>query len=193
MSYVNGKVIKNFRERQKLTQKQLGELLCVSDKTISKWESGRGLPDISLLPELASALHVSMPELFAGEQIVNRNRSANMKKVSFYVCPICGNIIQAAGEGVYSCCGVLLPLLEAEEADQGHEIRTELVENEYYVTVQHPMCKEHYLSFMAYVTLDCVQMVKLYPEQEARARFVRRGSGMLYLYCNRHGLYSKKM
>lgn len=90
--------------------------------------------------------------------------------------------------GMYSCCGVSLPVLEAEEEDEEHSIKVELIENEYYVTMEHPMSKEHYISFIAYAASDMVQMVKLYPEQEIQARFLRKGHGNIYVYCNRHGL-----
>lgn len=188
MSYVTGRVIKELREKRGITQKELSEILCISDKTVSKWETERGLPDISMLSELAFALQVSVPELLAGEQITNQNQSANMKKVSFYVCPVCGNIIWAVGEGMYSCCGIQLPALETEENDKAHEIQVQLIENEYYVTVEHSMTREHYISFIAYVTSDAVQLVKMYPQQDAQARFLRKGHGSLYIYCNRHGL-----
>ncbi len=48
-SYVTGTVIKQLREKQNLTQAMLADMICVSDKTVSKWETGKGLPDISLL------------------------------------------------------------------------------------------------------------------------------------------------
>lgn len=188
MNYVTGKTIKDLREKRGFTQKELAEHLCVSDKTISKWETGRGLPDIGILSNLAEALRISVPELLVGEWITNINRSANMKKVSFYVCPLCGNVIQAIGQGAYSCCGIQLPVLEAEEKDTEHEIQVQKIDNELYVTLEHAMTKEHYISFIAFAAMDTVQLVKLYPEQNAQARFLQRGHGILYAYCNRHGL-----
>ena len=124
-SYVTGPVIKALREKKNYTQKQLADRLAVSDKTISKWETGRGLPDLSLLEPLASALGVSVAELLSGEQITNQNRSANPLRGKFYVCPVCGNVIHAMGEGAFHCCGVALPPLEAEECDGDHEIKVE--------------------------------------------------------------------
>ena len=58
------------------------------------------------------------------------------------------------GDGAYSCCGVSLPPLEAEPEDDEHRIAIESVENEHFLTVSHPMTKEHYLSFIAWVTGD---------------------------------------
>jgi len=193
MNYVTGTTIKELREKQNLTQKQLADKLAVSDKTISKWETGKGLPDIGIITELALALGISLAELLAGEYAVNRNRAANMARLSFYVCPLCGNVIQAVGNGSYSCCGILLPELETEDADAMHTIRVGTVDHEYYVSLGHEMTKDHYISFFAYVTADGVQLIKLYPEQNAEARFTRRGHGYVYAYCNRHGLYKVRI
>ena len=193
MNYVTGNTIKELREKHKLTQKQLADQLAVSDKTVSKWETGKGLPDIGIITDLAQALGISLAELLTGEYAVNQNRSANMARLSFYVCPLCGNIIQAVGSGSYSCCGILLPELEVEEADERHEIQVETVDQEYYVSLDHEMTKEHYISFFAYVTADRVQLAKLYPEQSAAAGFTRQGHGFIYAYCNRHGLYKVRI
>lgn len=192
-SYVTGNTIKTLREKKGLTQKQLADMLIVSDKTVSKWETGKGLPDISLIEGLAKALGVSLAELLSGECVINRNRSANMLRTKFYVCPICGNVIHSIGEGVFSCCGVTLPVQEAEESDEEHAIHVEKIENEYYVTMDHPMTKTHFISFFAYITWDRVQMVKLYPEQDAQARFPMSGRGVIYAYCNQHGLFKTKI
>ena len=191
MNYVTGTMVRILREKNNMTQRQLAEKLNVSDKTISKWETDRGLPDISILADLAAALNISVAELLAGECVENENRSSNMKKTSFYVCPICGNIICTVGKGAFSCCGILLPPLEAEAGGSAgeHEISVEMVDNEDYVSLNHYMEKTHFISFFAYVTAGTVQMVKLYPEQNAEARFARRGHGYIYACCNRHGLY----
>jgi len=191
--YVTGNTIKTLREKKGLTQKQLADILIVSDKTVSKWETGKGLPDISLIESLAKALGVSLAELLSGECVINRNRSANMQRTKFYVCPICGNVIHSIGEGVFSCCGITLPVQDAEETDEEHTIRVEKVENEYYVTMDHPMTKTHFISFFAYITWDRVQMVKLYPEQDAQVRFPMSGRGVIYSYCNQHGLFKTKI
>lgn len=191
MSYVTGSMIKELREKKQYTQKQLAEKLCVSDKTISKWETNKGLPDAGIIEELAATLGVSLAELFAGECRENKNRSGNMKKISFYVCPLCGNVIQAIGNGSFSCCGIVLPELEVEEESAEHIIQVEEIDNEYYVSINHEMSKTHYISFLAYVTADYAQMIKLYPEQNGAGRFTKRGHGFLYAYCNRDGLFKK--
>ena len=118
--------------------------------------------------------------------------NSNLLLSKFYVCPVCGNIIHTTGEAVISCCGIALPPLEAEEADGEHSINIENVEDEKFITVNHEMTKKHFISFMAYVTTDRVQFVKLYPEGNAETRLQLRGMGYLYYYCNRHGLFKRK-
>lgn len=184
-----GTMIQRLREQQNLTQKALAEHLTVSDKTISKWETGRGLPDMALFQPLAEALQVSVSELFSGVQIVNQNRSRNLKKMGFYVCPICGNVLYSMGEGVFSCCGISLPKLQAEPATNTHTRTIQQVEYDYVVSMEHPMEKTHFLSFFAYVTSDRISFVKCYPEQNPMVRFPMMGHGTIYSYCNRHGLF----
>lgn len=191
--YVTGSTIKRLREQKGLTQTKLAEQLDVSSKAISKWETAKGFPDISLIEPLAAALGVSVMELISGDTVVNQNKSANMLRSKFYVCPICGNVIHTTGETVVSCCGVTLPALEAEEPDPEHQITFEAVEDEYFITVHHPMTKSHYISFLAYVTADRFEMVKLYPEGNAECRMRLPRHGVLYLYCNRHGLMKQRM
>ena len=192
-TYVTGATIKTLREAKKLTQSQLAEQLGVSDKAVSKWETGKGLPDISLLQPLAAALGVSLIELMNGEPIVNRNVSGNLMRSKFYVCPVCGNVLHATGDALISCCGITLPPFEAEEPDSEHQLTMEKVEDEQFLTVHHPMTKQHYVSFMAFVTSDRLQLVKLYPEGEAQTRLQLRGHGFVYFYCNKHGLFKQKI
>ena len=192
-TYVTGTTIKTLRESRGFTQCALADRIGVSSKTISKWETGKGLPDISLLQPLAQALGVSVIELMNGEHVTNRNLSANMLRTKFHVCPICGNVLHSMGDAVISCCGVTLPALEAEEPDDLHTVTIENVEDEHFITVHHPMTKEHFISFIAHLTSDRLQMVKLYPEGNAETRLQLRGRGYLYFYCNRHGMYRKKI
>ena len=192
-TYVTGNTIRQLREQRKLTQAELGERIGVSSKTVSKWETAKGLPDISLLQPLAEALGISVLELMNGEQIVNQNVSANMLRCKFYVCPVCGNVIYCMGNTLISCCGITLPSLEAEEAEEDHAITIEQVEDEHFITVSHPMTKAHFISFVAFVTSDRIRMVKFYPEGNAETRLQLRGRGYLYYYCNRHGLFRRKL
>ena len=192
-TYITGATIKNLREKKGITQAQLADLLGVSGKAVSKWETAKGFPDITLIEPLAKALSVSVMELLSGDMVVNMNISANILRSKLYVCPICGNIMSAVGNAVISCCGITLPPLEAEETDENHQITVENVEDEHFITVRHPMTKAHFVSFVAYVTSDRVQFVKLYPEGNAETRLNLRGRGHLYIYCNKHGLMRKKI
>ena len=187
--YVTGAMIKRLREKKGMTQQQLAERMMVSDKAVSRWETGRGYPDIALIESLAGALGVSIIELFSGEDVVNRNRAFNMLRMKLYVCPICGNVIQGTGEAVVSCCGIVLPALEAEPEDDAHQLRVERVEDEYYVALDHEMSKGHYISFILAVRDNGCEIVKLYPEGNAEARFKIGRAGFVYYYCNRHGLF----
>ena len=189
MNYITGKTIKDLREKKHLTQRQLAQQINVSDKAVSKWETGKGFPDIGIIEDLAKALGVSIAELLTGELKENENQSANMKKTHFYVCPVCGNIIAAVGRGSFSCCGLLLPQQKPDPHNEIHTITVETVDDEYYVTLQHPMNKKHYISFIAYVTSDTCEITKLYPEQDISVRFRKKGHGTLYAYCNRDGLF----
>lgn len=119
------------------------------------------------------------------------NVLGNMKKIQFYVCPTCGNVVQAMGTWNFDCCGNALSAQEVKPMDENHEIAVETIDNEHSVTMQHPMSKEHYISFIAYVTTDSVEVIKLYPEQGISVRFRKKGHGILYAYCKEHGLFRK--
>ena len=192
-NYITGTTIKRLREAKGLTQLQLAEEIGVSSKAVSKWETAKGLPDITLIEPLAKVLGVSVMELMSGNTVINKNISSNILRSKFYVCPICGNVIRTTGDAVISCCGITLPPLEAEETDEAHEITVEKVEDEYFVTVNHEMTKTHFISFIAHLTSDRVQFVKFYPEGNAETRLQMRGRGYLYIFCNKHGLMKKKI
>ena len=188
--YVTGAVIKELREKNRLTQAELAEKLCVSDKTISKWETAKGYPDISLLEPLAKVFGVSITELISGNAVENINVSANMLRSQFYVCPVCGNIIHSMGKAVIHCHGVQLTPAQAEETDENHKIFIEKVEDDYFVQIEHDMTKQHYISFVAAMSADNIQIIKLYPEGNAEVRFPTRGVRKIFFYCNRDGLFS---
>ena len=192
-TYITGQTIKNLREKKGLTQAELADQLGVSSKAVSKWETAKGLPDITLIETIANALSVSVMELMTGNAVVNKKISSNILRSKFYVCPLCGNIIRAVGDAGISCCGITLPPLEAEDPDSEHDLTIEKVEDEYYITIHHHMTKEHFISFVAHLTSDRVQFVKFYPEGNAETRLSLRGGGCLYFYCNRHGLLKKQV
>lgn len=183
-----GKLIRSLRREQKLTQSQLAERMNISDKAISKWERGFGCPDVSLLPELSRIFGVNLEELLSGELNVNDPVGGNMKKLKFYVCPDCGNFLTAAAEASVSCCGKKLQPLLPHKADEAEKLCVELIENDYYISTEHEMTKQHYISFVALLTSDSVMLKKLYPEWNVQARIPRIGHGMLVWYCTQHGL-----
>ncbi len=192
-TYVTGATIKTLREKKGLTQAELADILGVSSKAVSKWETAKGLPDISLIEALANTLSVSVMELMTGDTVINKNISSNILRSKFYVCPVCNNIIKTVGDAVISCCGITLPILDAEEINENHRITIEKIEDEYFISVNHDMTKEHFISFVAYLTSDRMQFVKFYPEGNAETRLSICGSGILYIYCNKHGLMRKKI
>lgn len=192
-NYIKGSTIKMLRENISMTQLELGNIIGVSDKTISKWETGKGLPDISIIEPLSKALKVSLTELFSGDCIINKNISANMMKSKLYACPVCKNVIHSIGECVVSCCGITLPALIPEIDDDSHKILSESVEDEYFIHINHPMTKDHYIAFIAYMSSDKFEIVKLYPEGNAETRLKCRGSGKIYAFCTKHGLFEIKL
>ena len=188
--YVTGAIIKELREKNNLTQAELADRLCISDKTVSKWETAKGYPDISLLEPLAKNLGVSITELISGNTVNNINVSANMLRSNFYVCPVCGNVIHSMGQAAIHCHGILLSPCQAETTNENHMIFIEKVEDEYYIRIEHDMTKQHYISFIAGLSSDKVQLIKLYPEGNAEARVKINGVKKILFYCNRDGLFS---
>lgn len=187
---ITGAVIRRLREARGLTQVHLAELLCVSDKTVSKWETGKGCPDISIWEPLAAILGISVAELLSGSPVHNANVSANMLRSVLYVCPVCGNVIHSMGQASVSCHGIQLTPAAEEAPDDRHGIHISVVEDEYFVRIDHPMKKSHFIRFIAALSPDRLQMTRLYPEGSAEARFSMRGVRRLLFCCNRDGLFA---
>lgn len=184
-----GKLILQFRKEKGLTQKQIADKLHISNKTVSKWECGLGCPDASLWGELSSILGADILKLLQGELKPNRPDAGKIDNIRFYVCMVCGNILVSTGEASISCCGRELRPLEPVPYTEEHKINVEEIDTDYYVTLQHDMTKEHYISFAAWVHNDRVLLNRLYPEQSAEFRLpIMRSGGNLYLYCTKHGL-----
>ncbi len=186
-----GLLIKELRERKGMTQNELAASLNLSDRTISKWETGRGYPDITFLERIASLFSLSVAELLSGAGVSNRNVSGNMMKSAFYVCPVCGNTIVSTGEASVSCHGIS-KRLERNRVDEEHAVTLEVVEDEYFISIKNPMTKECYISFIAALSSDRVQMVKLYSEGNAEARVKMNGVREILYYSNTDGLYTIK-
>lgn len=183
-----GSLIRSLRNEKNMTQRQLAEPLGVTEQAVSKWERGLGGPDISLLPGLSEILGVNIEKILAGDLQPNDDDRGNLQRIKFYVCPGCGGILTSTGEAEISCCGRKLAKLELQPADEGHSLRIEPAEDEYYVVCNHEMSRTHYISFIACVTADKLLLTKLYPEQEAEIRIPWMHGAALYSYCTQHGL-----
>lgn len=192
-----GILLKALRKEKGMTQKQVADQMNISDKTVSKWERGLGCPDVSLLGELSVLFEVNIEKILLGDLESNDMETGNLKKMKFYVCPNCGNVISNTGEADISCCGRKLAPLVAKPADEKHAVTVEDADGEYYIRFDHDMSKTHFLSFVAYVTSDRSLFNKLYPEQNASVHLpkivggnlMKKSSGRLYYYCSQHGLW----
>ncbi|MBR5478932.1 MAG: helix-turn-helix domain-containing protein [Clostridia bacterium] len=188
-----GKLIADLRREKGLTQKQLAENLGICSKTVSKWETGKGFPDISLVVDISKLFSIDISSLIDGEMPTERRAAGNVKRTKFYVCENCGNIIQEMGNSQIICCGRKLKPLKAQAENDTHNVNVEQIEDDWYITFSHPMEKEHYISFFAYVRFDRVLSIKLYPEQGSEVRVPVMRGGKLYYCCNKHGLFEVKL
>jgi desulfoferrodoxin (superoxide reductase-like protein)/DNA-binding XRE family transcriptional regulator len=188
-----GKLILALRKEKGMTQRQLADEMNISDKTVSKWERGLGCPDVSLLGELSDILGVNIGKILAGDLEPNGANGGNMNRIQFFVCPTCGNVLFSTGEADISCCGRKLAMLTMTAGSANHSMSVEIIEEEYYITIDHEMTKNHYISFVAFVGYDRVLLVKLYPEQNAELRFPKMHGSKLFAYCNEHGLWENKI
>ena len=184
-----GGLIVQLRREKGLTQRQVADRLGISNKTVSKWECGRGCPDASLWDGLSDVLGADILKMLQGELRPNRPDVGKMSRARFYVCPVCGNLLVSTGESTISCCGRKLSHLVGRPYTEEHGVKVVEADLEYYVTLDHPMEKGHYIVFAAYVHDDRVLLQRLYPEQSAAFHLpITKRGGKLYLYCSEHGL-----
>ncbi len=184
-----GKLISELRHENGFTQRDLAEKLGICPKTVSKWETGHGFPDVTLISKLSKVFRIDISKLLEGEMPLIKQEAGNVKRTKFYVCEKCGNLLTSMGDAEIICCGRKLLSLQVKEADAAHSLKVEKIEDDYYITFPHPMTKEHYISFVAYVRFDRILTVKLYPEQDGELRFPQMRGGKMYYYCNTHGLF----
>ncbi len=189
----NGRFLCELRKAKGMTQKQVADKLGIVPKTVSKWETGRGFPDVSMVSLLAEIFGVSEKAILMGDLKTNSEETGNMKRIRFYVCPHCGSFIQGVGNSCITCCGKQLDALATRSCDDEHKLSVSKIEDDYYIEFDHEMTKEHYISFVSYVGFDRVLTVKLYPEQEASVRFPQMRGGSLYYHCSKHGLFRHKL
>ncbi len=183
-----GALIRELRKEKGLTQRCIAEQLSVTEQAVSRWERGIGLPDPALLGGLARALGVNVDTLLSGCIAENERDAGNMKRTKFYVCPVCGNIITAAADAQINCCGRCLEALTPRKAEPEEKLNVEIIEDEYYVSSDHEMTREHCVMFIALLTGDALIMRRLYPEWNLAARIPRLARGTLIWYCTQHGL-----
>ena len=184
-----GRIIRTFRKDKGMTQLELSELLGVTDRAVSKWERGLGCPDVSFLPKLSEIFSIDIRSILEGEMEENATRSGNMKKTKFYVCPICGNVILAEGNANVVCCGRRLEEKEEKKSSDSQELKTERTDStELYVSSDHCMTKEDYISFICYSTSDSILLRKLYPEWGISFNFPWLGHGKILWYSEKEGL-----
>lgn len=184
-----GELLLKLRKEKNMTQREVAEEMNISHKTVSKWETGMGCPDVSLLRELSQIFDVNIERLLQGDLEPSQVNGGNMKRIKFYVCPSCKNVITATGDAEISCCGRKLTALVPMKKTEEHKMNVEEIENDYYITLNHEMTKEHFISFIAYAAMDRVLIIKLYPEQNAEVRFPKMRGGKLYGFCIDHGLW----
>lgn len=183
-----GELIRKLRLDNGLTQKQLAEKLCVSDKAVSKWENNKGIPDVIILSALSDILHTDMQTILNGNLNTNESENGNMNRLKFYVCPDCGNIITSTSDAVVSCCGKKLEQLRMRKADENEMLSAVYDGGEWYVTTNHPMTKEHYISFVAYLNDWTSAVYRQYPEWQIQLHMPFQPMGRLVWYCNECGL-----
>ena len=172
-----GRLIRALRQGQNLTQAELGEKLGVGGKAVSKWECGAGAPDIALLPRLSELLGVDTEALLRGELGENDRSSGNLRRMRFYVCPDCGNLLFSLEGAEVSCCGRKLPALTPRKAEEAQRL-----------TVAHPMTRDHYVSCLLFLTGDTLLLRKLYPQWDLAARLPDFPQGTLLWNDTREGL-----
>lgn len=188
-----GQLIYRLRKEKHLTQSQLAEKMSISDKAVSKWERGLGCPELSLLPELSKIFDVDLEKLLSGELNENEILGGNMKKLIFYICPTCGNMITSMVDTNISCCGKKLKAIQAQKASEDEQLSVEIIENDFFITSNHPMTREHYIAFIALLTGDSVMVRKQYPEWDMQVRIPIFAHGKLVWYCTKHGLFYQEV
>lgn len=187
-----GDIIKSLRLEKKITQKQLADKMNISDKTISKWERGLGCPDLSLISQLSNLLEVDIKNLLDGNLSKNSFVGGNMKNTKYYVCPSCNNISICTGDAEVSCCGRTLKEQELKKENE-YGLNVEVIENELFITSEHLMTKEHYISFIAVVQNDRIQIIKQYPQWNIQVYIPKIKRAKLIWFCTKDGLFYKNI
>ena len=182
-----GLMLRKLRTDKHLTQAELAEMLHVSNKTVSKWECGSGCPEVSMFPVLSKVLNVDFAALFSGETAEKPTDSGNLRKLQFYICPNCGNLITSTSDAAVSCCGKVLLPQRLQRA--GEEIKVQLIDREYQISSDHEMSREHYITFLALRSSEQILLRKLYAEWNLELYVPYIPGAMLIWHCKQHGLF----
>jgi len=184
-----GELIRKLRRERGLTQLQLAQMLHVSDKAVSKWERGMGSPEVALLEALSRVFQVDVQNLLSGELNRNTVLGGNPKRMQFYVCPDCGNLVTAMADAAVTCCGRKLKASVLQKAAGEDKLMVERIENDWFITAAHEMTKAHHITFVALLTSDTILLKKQYPEWDLQVRLPVFAHGLLLWHCSRHGLF----
>ena len=182
-----GSLIRKLRLEKNLTQTALAQILHISNKTVSKWECGSGCPDVSLFPALSETLGADFSALFTGEIEEKAADSGNLRRLRFYICPDCGNLITTTSSASIACCGKVLAAQKLQRAREG--VHVELEDHEYYISSDHEMIRDHYITFIALRSSEQLTLRKLYPEWNVQIRLPYIPGATLIWHCKQHGLF----
>lgn len=180
--------LKYLRLQKNLTQKQIGTQLGVTEQAVSKWERGLGLPDISLCPVLADILGVNLTVILTGDIEENTEVNHTMKNLKYHCCPTCGNVVVSLTEATISCCGRPLQVLPMKKTADSQKMTVTEVEDERYLSCDHPMTKEDYISFTAFATGERLEVFRHYPEWNLERRVPKNYHGQFIWYSKKEGL-----
>ena len=183
-----GALLQTLRTGAGYTQRQVAQALCVTEQAVSKWERGKGCPDLALMPALADFYGVDLRALLAG-RLQASAQGGNMRDLKFYICPQCGNLAVQLGSAELSCCGRPLAAQQPQPARAEHLPAISQVEDEWYLEFDHPMTKQHHLAFVVQVGYDHYRFTRLYPEQQAALRLPKLARCTLYVGCSEGGVY----
>lgn len=141
------------------------------------------------MTDISRLFEIDMQTLLGGELNRNALLNGNMKKMKFYVCPDCGNLMTSMSDLSVSCCGRQRHALTPQKATAEEMLKIQIVDNDYVISSEHEMIKTHYITFVALVTSDTVMVKKLYPEWDLQVHIPVFAHGRLLWYCNQHGLF----
>lgn len=188
-----GQLIRQLRLARRMTQRTLAERIGVTDKAVSKWERGCGVPDVETLPILADVLQADVKALLSGSLDEAKSASGNLRRVCFFVCPVCGNVVAAAAPASICCCGRKVQALKPQRLSDAERLNAVRDDGEWYITSPHEMTRSHHIRFLAAVSTDTVYLRHLYPEWTLETRLPMLPHAKLVWYCTKHGLFEQPL